>query len=226
MYKLLTVSMLGVMLLVAGCASNIPSTNIQQPMTARPVEQKTASAGNGAIFQAGQNERPLFEDKRARNVGDILTINIVESAAVTDSSANSASQDGSFSMATPTIIGGAAAKTLVYPHTASGSASGSTASKSANTGSNVFTGDITVTVIEVLANGNLLVSGEKQIAVNPVNEFIRFSGVVNPVTIASDNTVQSTQVADAHVEYKGANNIDKAAIMSMLGRVFLSVLPF
>lgn len=216
----------GMLLLLLAACSNVPSTNIQQPMTARPAEQAVVSSGNGAIFQAGQNERPLFEDRRARNVGDILTINIIETVSVVDSSANSASQAGNISMATPTITGGAAAKTLIHPYTAASNASGSTASKSANAGNNVFTGSITVTVIEVLANGNLLVSGEKQIAVNPVNEFIRFSGVVNPVTISGSNTVQSTQVADAHVEYKGANNIDKAAIMSMLGRVFLSVLPF
>jgi flagellar L-ring protein precursor FlgH len=225
MHKLSTWSILGAALLAAGCANNIPSTNIQQPMTARPVEQKATFTGDGAIFRAGHNERPLFEDVRARNVGDIITINIVESANVADSSANSASQAGSFSMATPTITGGAAAKTLVNPYTAAGSATGSTGSKSANGGSNAFTGNITATVIEVLANGNLLVSGEKQIAVNPVNEFIRFSGVVTPITI-SNNTVQSTQVADVHIEYKGANDIDKAAVMSMLGRIFLSVMPF
>ena len=78
----------------------------------------------------------------------------------------------------------------------------------------------------MLTNGNLLVSGEKQVAINQANEYIRFSGVVTPYTITGSNTVLSTQVADAHIEYKGANHIDMSVVMSMLGRVFLSVLPF
>ena len=58
-----------------------------------------------------------------------------------------------------------------------------------------------MTVIEVLPNGNLLVAGEKQIGINQGTEFIRFSGVVNPVTIQAGNTVSSTKVADARIEY-------------------------
>jgi flagellar L-ring protein precursor FlgH len=99
-------------------------------------------------------------------------------------------------------------------------------SASDSSGSNTFSGAITVTVTEVLANGNLRVAGEKQVAIKLSQEYVRFSGVVNPATISGTNTVQSTQVADAHVEYKGANNIDTAAVTSMLNRFFFSVLPF
>jgi flagellar L-ring protein precursor FlgH len=80
-------------------------------------------------------------------------------------------------------------------------------------------------VIDVLPNGNLLVSGEKQIAFDRGAEFIRFSGVVNPDTIAAGNTVSSSQVADARVEYRTNSRIDKADIMSQLTRFFLSALP-
>jgi flagellar L-ring protein precursor FlgH len=95
-----------------------------------------------------------------------------------------------------------------------------------NTSSNDFTGTITVTVIEVYPNGNLLVSGEKQIGLKEGEEFVRFSGVVNPNTIASANTVTSTQVADARIEYKANGFIDSAQVMGWLGRFFLSFLPF
>jgi len=93
-----------------------------------------------------------------------------------------------------------------------------------------MTGTIAVTVIEVLANGNLLVSGEKQVALNESDEFIRFSGVVNPIQISNLNAVQSSQVADAHIEYKRAGAmsevINDAQTLGFLGRFFLSVLPF
>lgn len=213
------------LLVLAGCA-NTPSTSIHQPMTARPVEQKAAmSPRNGAIFQAGQNEYPLFEDRRARNVGDILTINIVETTSASDKSSSSADHSGSIAATTPKITRGNA-QTLLNPFGVTSSTAGKLANKSDSAGNNTFTGTITVTVIEVLANGNFLVSGEKQVAIGQANEYIRFSGVVSPSNIIGNNTVQSTQVADAHIEYKGATTIDQSAVMSMLGRVFLSVLPF
>ena len=87
-------------------------------------------------------------------------------------------------------------------------------------------GVITVTVIEVYPNGNLLVSGEKQMGLKEGEEFIRFSGVVNPNTISGLNTVSSTQVADARIEYKANGYIDSAQVMGWLARFFLTVLPF
>ena len=91
---------------------------------------------------------------------------------------------------------------------------------------NVFTGTITVTVVDVLNNGNLMVSGEKQVAINQGNEFIRFSGVVNPATVTTANTVNSSQVADARIEYKGSGYINESQQMGWLARFFLNVLPF
>jgi flagellar L-ring protein precursor FlgH len=88
------------------------------------------------------------------------------------------------------------------------------------------TGTITVTVIEVLPNGNLMVSGEKQIAVNQNTEFIRLSGVVNPVNITAANAVNSTQLADARIESKGKQSMDTAQIISLLSRFFISLVPF
>ena len=83
-----------------------------------------------------------------------------------------------------------------------------------------------MTVIEVLPNGNLLVSGEKQIGINQGSEFVRFSGVVNPATISPANAVSSTQVADARLEYRGNGYIDEAQTMGWLARFFLTFLPF
>lgn len=214
------------MLMLAGCAA--PSTNIQQPMTARPVAKAPVAYNDGAIFHAGQSQHPLFEDYRARNVGDIITINIVEKTTANDKSSGSASHSGTLATTTPSITrNGAAAKLLFTGMTLSGSTSGKYADAGAATGAVDFTGTITVTVVEVLSNGNLLVSGEKQVAINRANEYIRFSGVVNPTTIAAGNTVQSTQVADARLEYKGRSGVlDTASVVDVLGRLFLSVLPF
>lgn len=216
-------------LLLSAC-STTPKSSIQQPMTARPVEQRVVLAADGAIYHAGVNERPLFEDKRARNVGDILTINVLESTKGSRSTSGGSTSSNSIADSTPSVTVGALAKVLLKPI----SATGSTANKSATSGtgaaSQSLTGTITVTVIEVLANGNLLVSGEKQVSLNNSDEFIRFSGVVNPQTISNLNVVQSTQVADARLEYKNAGEMSQvlndAQSLGFLGRFFMSVLPF
>ncbi len=83
-----------------------------------------------------------------------------------------------------------------------------------------------MTVLEVLANGNLIVSGEKQMAINQGAEYIRFSGVVNPRTITGDNAVPSTQVADARIEYTAKGYIDESQNMGWLQRFFLNVSPY
>jgi flagellar L-ring protein precursor FlgH len=83
-----------------------------------------------------------------------------------------------------------------------------------------------VSVLEVMANGNLRVRGEKQIAINQGTEFIRFSGVVNPRAITVQNTVPSTQVADARIEYVGDGYINEAQTMGWLQRFFLNISPF
>ena len=232
-------------LLVAGCSASNPTTNVHQPMTARPVANKAVIPADGAIFHAGINERPLFEDKRARNVGDILTINIVEKTSGSRKSSGSSSYSNSIDANIPTVttnipsvvgssIGGSFGSLLRKLFSLTGSVVGETSNKSATGGagsaSEELTGTIAVTVIEVLANGNLLVSGEKQVALGNNNEFIRFSGVVNPTTITNLNAVPSTQVADARLEYKSAGGmnevINDAQSLGMLGRFFLSVLPF
>jgi flagellar L-ring protein precursor FlgH len=221
-FKLAMIAVAAVML--AAC---VPSTNIKEPLTARPQPRQTQAAdGNGAIFQAGMNERPMFEDRRARNVGDVLIINIVETTSATGKSGAANDNSGSIALSTPTVTAGAAGTAVEFPMGMTGSTSVKSASKTDSSGSNTFSGSITVTVTEVLANGNLRVAGEKQVAIRHSEEYVRFSGVVNPSNISSSNTVQSTQVADVHVEYKGAQNLDAASVTTMFNRFFMSILPF
>lgn len=205
----------------------VPSTNIKQPLTAVPAPKTAqASENNGSIFQAGVNERPMFEDRRARNVGDVLIINIAETTSASGKSGSSADNSGSIALSTPTITSGSAGGVTQFPLGVSGDSAVKSASKTDSSGSNSFSGAITVTVTEVLPNGNLRVAGEKQVAIKHSEEYVRFSGVVNPSNISSSNTVQSTQVAEVHVEYKGAQNIDAAAVTTMFNRFFFSILPF
>ncbi|HLA36245.1 MAG TPA: flagellar basal body L-ring protein FlgH [Rhodocyclaceae bacterium] len=208
---------------LSGCVTNPPATAVHQPMSVRPEARSYTPPTNGAIFNIA-SARPLFEDRRARFVGDIITINIAEKVQASKSSENKTTRSHSVDVSVPSIVG------LPFK-SAQGTAlqasdSNNFNGKGSNTSSNDFTGTLTVTVIEVYPNGNLLVSGEKQIGLKEGEEFIRFSGVVNPNSITAANTVASTQVADARIEYKANGFIDSAQVMGWLGRFFLSFMPF
>jgi flagellar L-ring protein precursor FlgH len=216
--------------LVAGCSTSTPPTSIHQPMTARPANQLVVSPSDGAIYRAGVSEHPMFEDVRARNVGDTLTINVAETTTGVRSTTGGSASSNSIASGTPGVtVGTAALATMLKPINMNGSNSNKSATSGSGAASQALTGTITVTVIEVLGNGNLLVSGEKQVALTNSNDFIRFSGVINPVFIVN-NTVQSGQVADVHIEYKNAGEMNQvlndAQSLGFLGRFFMSVLPF
>ncbi|MES2017388.1 MAG: flagellar basal body L-ring protein FlgH [Pseudomonadota bacterium] len=208
------------LLALVGCSAT-PSTIVQQPTTARPLYAEPSAPANGAIYQASQY-RPLFEDRRARHIGDMLIVTITEKTAAVKAGASSGSKSGSASFGTP----GLASVRKVFGSTVETDAASKFADADAQSASNTFTGTIGVTVTEVLPNGNLIVAGEKQVAMNKGVEFIRFSGMVSPDHIGVGNTVSSTQVADARVEYRTNSQIDRAEMTSMLSRFFQSLLPF
>lgn len=220
--RMAKVSLLGTALL-AGCIASTPPTAVHQPMTARPAARNETLPGNGAIYQASF-VRPLFEDRRARLVGDTISINIVEKTQAAKKSNTGAERSQSFDVSVPTImqLPGKSAQGIALSADDSSKFSG----KGESAANNTFTGTITCTVIEVLPNGNLLVSGEKLVAINQGEEFIRFSGIVNPANITAANVVTSTQVADARIEYKANGFIDSAQVMGWLARFFLTFLPF
>lgn len=213
----------GLLALVAGCATP-PATNVYQPMSARPAPQPQVQSSNGAIYQASSARMNLFEDRRARYVGDTLTVVINEKNAASSNTDKTDSHTASATASmSPNIFGGVGS-TNTNLLTAANANKGE--DKNQNNNSGTFSGTITVTVVEVLPNGNLIVSGEKQVAVDHKTEYLRLSGVVNPAFITGANVVSSTQIADARVEYKGAESLDKAQMMTMLSRFFLTVLSF
>lgn len=207
---------------LAGCATRPPSI-VQQPMTARPPVVVAAVPADGAIYHA-QVYRPLFEDLRARHVGDTLSILINEKTSAGKQAATSSSKSGALNLGVPKLFGIPSSTTDGFG--LSTKSAGSYDDKGAATASNTFVSVIGVTVTDVLANGNLVVSGEKQIALDKNTEYVRFSGVVRPDTIGAGNVVSSTQVADARVEYRTDSAVDAAQVMSSLSRFFFSVLPF
>jgi flagellar L-ring protein precursor FlgH len=166
----------------------------------------------------------MFDDRRARFVGDTLTVLIEEKTSASKKSSSTADKTGSTSLDIPAV------NKVPITNLQGASIEASSATKFEGKGdaasNNLFSGNLTVTVIEVLPNGNMIVSGEKQVSINHGTEYIRFSGVVNPLHINASNTVSSTKVADARIEYQGTGYLDEVQNMGWLARFFMTVWPF
>ena len=193
--------------------------------SARPAPPPPApvAAPTGGIFQSAAY-RPLFEDRKPRFVGDLLTISINEKLNASQKANSSAERSSEIELGLPGVKGVFGRK--INPLDAKATTANTFDGKGATESSNLFAGTITVTVIEVLANGNLRVAGEKQIGIRQNSEVLRFSGVIDPAQIQPGNVVSSTQVADARLDYRGGGYIEEAQIQGWLARFFNSVLPF
>lgn len=221
MTTLRSLGVFGLLLGLAGCGTT-PTSIVEQPTTVRPQVQPIQVASNGAIYQAA-TYRPLFEDRRARHVGDVLTIVINEKTQAGKQASSNASKTSEVDSSISAVAG--LPLKMFQGLGVNAEASNTYDDKSALNSSNTFSGSVTVTVIEVLPNGNLIVAGEKQIALDKGIEYIRLSGVVQPDTIQAGNTVSSTKVADARLEYRTSAKFDTAEVMGWLGRFFLSFIP-
>lgn len=218
--------------LLSGCAE-LPSASKQSLVngdtTARPEVQQTLTTSKGSLVPASKvaptTHKGLFEERRAVRVGDTLTVMLNETTRASKdigTNARRLSSNGlnaGFNMstgttATPTAINGGL------------NTNGNTNfdSKGGSSASNQFLGTITVTVIEVLPNGNLNVAGEKRLAVGHEEEVIRFGGIVSPSTLQG-NSVLSSQVADARIEYRGVGITDQIQNPGMLTKLFTKFSP-
>ena len=210
--------------LLAGCSTlnAPPKVDVAEPTHALPVAQPAPMVNNGAIFQAAQY-RPLFEDHRARLVGDTLTVQIVEKVSATQKSTSSIDKSGELSAgitALPLFKSNSFARA-----NAAGSSSNTFSGKGSTENSNDFSGTITATVTGVLPNGHLLIAGEKQIGVNHNVDVLRFSGQVDPRAIQPGNSVASAQIANVRIEQRGRGAQAEANGIGWLARFFLNVLP-
>jgi flagellar L-ring protein precursor FlgH len=216
--------LLGAALALGGCASPRDSIKVNTVTSARPQPIPSQEENpTGAIFRPRGNLL-LFEDRRPRAIGDLLTIQLNETLNASQSATSATDKKTSATAVIPKVSGvlGLAINGLHTTASADNAFNGT----GATTSSGLFTGTITVTVIEVLPNGNLMVAGEKQIGIRQNSEVLRFSGVVDPAQIQSSNVISSTQVADARLDYRGGGNIEQAQIQGWLGRFFNSWSPF
>ena len=178
---------------------------------------------DGAIYQAGQ-QMELFADLKARRVGDVLTIVLNETTNASKSAVTKTAKTTSTVNTGPTLFGRTPTVKGVPILDASLSGADSFDGEGSSTQSNSLAGSLTVTVIQVQSNGNLIVQGDKSLKLNQGDEFVHISGVIRPADIAGNNTVTSDKLADARISYSGKGVVDSSNRMGWLARFFNS--PF
>jgi flagellar L-ring protein precursor FlgH len=192
-----------------------------------PPDQPDTRVANGSIFQANRDVA-LFENPVAGRVGDILTVQLVEStvaskksSTTTKKASNASLGAGTSVLGRPITVGGKNILEAGIADSTDFSGEGNSAQ------SNSLAGDITVTVAKRYTNGNLLIRGQKWITINQGREFVRIQGIVRAMDIQADNTVPSTKVADASISYGGQGALADANAKGWLSRFFDSPLtPF
>ncbi|MDP9009514.1 MAG: flagellar basal body L-ring protein FlgH [Pseudomonadota bacterium] len=190
------------------------------PVVARVLPPPTPRT-DGAIYQQGQ-QIELFADLKARRVGDVLTIRLTESTNASKSAATKTAKTTAVNNTGPTVLGRTITTGGVPIFTTTLAGADSFDGSGSSTQGNSLAGSLTVTVMAVQLNGNLVVQGDKTLKLNQGDEFVHVSGVVRCADIATDNTVSSDKIADAHISYSGRGVIDSANRMGWFARFFNS----
>ncbi len=208
---------------LTGCNSSPPKHD-PQFAPVRPVYIEKRQINDGSIFQAGQ-EMSWFEDMRARRVGDLLTVKLVEKTEGKKEANSDVSKSQSLSVDTSLMESFG----WISENVTSGSIGAERDFSGAGDADqkNQLSGTVNVTVVEVLPNGNMYVRGEKRIGINSGNEYVKLSGIVRPADIDSTNTIESTKIGDATIMYVGDGQVADASKMGWIARFFISALmPF
>jgi flagellar L-ring protein precursor FlgH len=214
------VGLILIMMLLNACAAT--QRAVQPDPDYAPVDLNSVAfqpLPNGSIFQQGRSVR-LFEDIKAFRIGDLLSINLSESTNASKSAATNTSKNSEIGTVVDSILG--VIPTFKDDQFLTNSAKAETdfTGSGDSAQSNSLSGEITVTVADILSNGTLSVRGEKIIGLNQGAEYIRLSGLVRPQDVSANNMVQSRKLANARIFYGGGGAIDDSNTKGWLSRLF------
>lgn len=170
--------------------------------------------------------KSLYSYQPSYSVGDTVTVRLTESASAQKSASTDMSHNNDYNLDPIKVPGGdltVNGKKIELGMKQSQNFDG----KANSAQSHTLNGQITVSVVDVLNNGNLVVRGEKWLVINNGKEYIRLTGIVRPKDITESNTVESAQVADARIEFSGTGDQANTQTQGWLSRMFSgSLWPF
>ena len=189
-----------------------PMSAIQVPV------QATATPEPGAIYREGPGLR-LYTDRKAREVGDIVTITLTESTSASSQASTAVTKESSTAMSgtvfgAPVTVGGRDILDNSLGTSRDFQGDGDSSQ------SNNVSGSVTAQVVQRLPNGNLVIQGSKRLRLNQGDELVQIQGIIRPTDIGADNTVLSTRVANAEIVYGGRGTLARSNAMGWLDRFF------
>ena len=228
---------------LGGCAGGVPKMGppVQSPASSYGPGQSVGlppqpaaalrSPANGSLWHDDAALVSLFADQKARDVGDIITIKIIESSKASNKASTDTDRSSSLSASVDAFFNAEkrfpADQPFFNPFS---KVAGGISSEFEGAGTTNRSGDldayITALVTGVLPNGNLVVTGSREVLVNNENQIIQLTGVVRPRDINADNLVLSTYVADARIAYSGSGVVDDRQRPGWLTNVLMTVWPF
>ncbi|WP_221074030.1 flagellar basal body L-ring protein FlgH [Agarivorans aestuarii] len=205
---------------MAGCASVNTAVVPDDPEFAPvyPEDVAVEARITGSLFtENGANN--LYSDKKAHRVGDIIVVNLAERTQASKSASNELAKDKNLNLNQITVPGGVA--TINGNPIELGLSQSSDFTGEADAAqSNSLNGNISVNVVQVLANGNLIISGEKWLMLNNGNEYIRLTGIIRPEDVAPDNSITSLRIANARIQYGGTGDFANTTDQGWLSKFF------
>lgn len=222
--KFSTIFLLIASVLLSACNSTAPETvaaNDPFYAPAVPVIKREQIAENGSLFTASM-ANSLYSDVKARRVGDIITVRLSENTNATKSAGTSSSKETNVDLQPIVGLGGNAiqigSESVQFGLDSSNEFTGDSQASQSNS----LQGNISVTVVDVLPNQNLIIRGEKWLTLNNGDEYIRLTGVIRPADITPTNEIQSTKIANARIQYSGTGSFARAQEKGWLTQFFSS----
>jgi flagellar L-ring protein FlgH len=205
-----------------GCGIGARLSDTVPPVPAALAEVPPPAAATGGIWQVGTGGLMLAEDRRARRVGDLLTVRLVERIQAEKSVDQAGNRTSQRSIDLPDA---APINRIDEQLFGGGGQSNFTGSGSASQ-ANRLSGEFTVTVVRLLPNGAMMVAGDRRIRLVRGEEQVQLTGIVRPEDIGPDNRIPSTRVADARLRFTGTGEVANQARQGWLDRFFAAVSPF
>ncbi|MBE9396364.1 flagellar basal body L-ring protein FlgH [Pontibacterium sp. N1Y112] len=217
--------MVGLVALISltGCVQKVAKPNNPYYAPITPQNLQSVRPVTGSIYSVSTN-RDIYGDGRATRIGDIITVLLTERTQSSKSAKTSYDKETQINLPQPTILGRGLSAFGNPIGVSQPNAKSEFEGEGQSDMSNSLNGNITVTVHDVLPNGSLVVRGEKWLTLNQGEEYIRVSGLVRPQDIDQDNSIASTKLADARIEYAGNGAINDTNASGWLTRFFIG--PF
>lgn len=190
------------------------------PMAVAPVTP--VGTGNGSIFQASQGYSGLITGTRARALGDMVTIVLVENTTTSKSTSGQTSRDGSLGITPPSE----GLLSFLNPNALNAASGGSFSGNGTAAQQSQLNGTVAVTIAQLYPNGTAEVVGEKHMSLSQGKEWVQFSGRIRLVDIDANNRIASSQVANAQIIYTGNGAVQQASKPGWLSRFFNFISPF